>query len=92
MYLNKSSFVDFLVWYLGSSIIKRAFLSARCSEGGVYFGLQNVEIWWQGYGGLLLVDVRKKIKIKTLCQVNTKPFFIILQCGGNDLGKLGLKA
>ena len=53
--------------------------------------MQNVEIWWQGYGGLVLVDVRKKIR--TLCQVNSnKPSFIILHCGGNDLGKLDLKA
>ena len=77
------------MWCLGSSIIKRAFLSARCCEGGVSLGLQDVEIWWQGYGGLRLVDIRKKIR--TLCQVNSKPSFIILHCGGNDMGTLGLK-
>ncbi|XP_052690745.1 uncharacterized protein LOC128168633 [Crassostrea angulata] len=40
-------------WFVGSSIVKRAFVAARDRPSGVNLGLQRLRInmWWQGKGG-----------------------------------------
>lgn len=68
--------------------MKRAFLAARQSEG-LNLGLQNTAVWWQGYSGLSLLSVESKLE--TLIKVSDNPNFLILHCGGNDLGKVELK-
>ena len=61
-------------------------MAARAQQGGVNLGLQeNIEIWWQGYSGLSLVDLQKKLV--TLLTVSSAPDILIIHCGGNDLGK-----
>lgn len=76
------------VWCVGSSIVQRAFLAARQSEG-LNLGLKNTTVWWQGYSGLSILSV--KSKLETLSKVSVDPNFIILHCGGNDLGAVELK-
>ena len=72
---------------MGSSIIKHAFLTARSQPGGVNLGLSKdkFDIWWQGYSGLGLADLKKKLD--TLSQVNEPPNILLLHCGGNDIGR-----
>lgn len=83
------SFVDFVVWCLGSSLIKRAFVASRSLPGGPNLDLRGADVWWQGYGGLGLAELLKKINI--LVKVGDTPSFIILHCGGNDIGKIPCK-
>ena len=78
-----------MVWCVGSSIIKQAFIAARKRHGGVNLGLRVADLWWQGYSGLSL---KKTIdKIQTLEKVGEQPDFILLHCGGNDIGRISLK-
>lgn len=78
------------VWMVGSSIVKNAFIAARSRPGGISLGLStyNISLWWQGYGGLQLSQLRRKIKWISLFE--SSPDFIVLHCGGNDLGTLSL--
>ncbi|XP_078315322.1 uncharacterized protein LOC111107615 [Crassostrea virginica] len=87
-----SSEAEFHVWVVGSSIVKRAFVAARNRTGGVCLGLQRlgINIWWQGKGGMVWLDMYKKIK--TLLKVNDKPQYLILHCGANDVGSTPLKS
>lgn len=64
-------------------------MAARSLPGGPNLGLTKVEVWWQGYGGLGLVQLRGKLK--TLLKVADKPEFAIVHCGGNDIGKVPCK-
>lgn len=77
------------IWCLGSSIIKHAFAVARHRPGGINLGIEGVDIWWQGYGGLSLNDVIRKLG--TLKAIGEEPDFILLHCGGNDLGRTPIK-
>ncbi|XP_069131942.1 uncharacterized protein [Argopecten irradians] len=76
------------VWFLGSSIIKRAGIAARSRPGGLNLGLQRMgaNIFWQGYGGLGIQQVESKISL--LQSVAENPNILLLHCGGNDLGKI----
>lgn len=48
----------------------------------------GIELWWQGYGGLKFVDVAKKLRY--LATLQDSPQFIVMHCGGNDLGQIPL--
>ena len=75
---------------MGSLFIKQAFIVARRRPEGISFGLNGVEMLWQDYSGLSILDVIKKLKaIKAI--VDT-PDIIILHFGGNDLCGIGLKS
>ncbi|XP_052720177.1 uncharacterized protein LOC128191871 [Crassostrea angulata] len=78
------------VWIVGSSIIKHAAIEARVRPGGTSLGLKSmgIELWWQGYGGLKFVDVAKKLRY--LATLQDSPQFIVMHCGGNDLGQIPL--
>jgi len=75
-----------LVWCLGSSIIRNAFMAARGSYRGTNLGLdaQNMKLWWQGYSGITLLNLRRKLKV--LFKVGDEPTFVLIHCGGNDIG------
>jgi hypothetical protein len=91
MYSNEYKVIlgeQVLVWCVGSLIVKRAFLAARQAEG-LNLGIQNTTVWWQGYSGLSILSV--KSKLETLSKVSVDPNFIILHCGGNELGAVELK-
>eukprot|EP00105_Crassostrea_gigas_P009786 XP_011424869.1 PREDICTED: uncharacterized protein LOC105326498 isoform X2 [Crassostrea gigas] len=78
-------------WFVVSSIVKKAFVAARDSPGGVSLGPQRlgINMWWQGKGGMIWTDMYKKIK--TLLKVNDKPQYLIMHCAANDMGKTKLK-
>jgi hypothetical protein len=44
-----------------------------------------IKIWWQGYSGMKLHDV--KPKLWTMSSFEEAPDIIVLHCGGNDLGQ-----
>ncbi|XP_078320273.1 uncharacterized protein LOC111112779 [Crassostrea virginica] len=79
------------IWLVGSSIIKHAFLEAVLRPGGTNLTLerQNISLWWQGYSGLQLGKMTQKIR--SLKNVGPVPNFILIHCGGNDLGKLSVR-
>ena len=87
--LDKTSIIsDFSsVWILRSSIIKGAWLHARTRPGGSNLTLERlaIKIWWQGYSGMKLCDV--KPKLQTMFSFEEAPDIIVLHCGGNDLGQ-----
>ena len=53
-----------LVWIIGSSIVRNAFVHARTSSVGINFGLPRVglQLLWQGYGGMITCDVMSKVR------------------------------
>ena len=69
----------------GSSIIKRAFVASFLRPGGSDLNLDrlNITLWWQGYGGLEIVNAIQKLQV--LKQVGPLPSAIFIHCGGNDL-------
>lgn len=71
---------------MGSSIIKHAFLAAMLRTGGINLGLERlgIKIWWQGYAGLKFTDLKKKVIYLT--RLEEAPDFLVIHCGGNDLG------
>lgn len=71
---------------MGSSIIKRAFVAACNRTGGTNLTLDRLgmSIWWQGYGGLTLSNLRQKINL--LSKLSAEPDVIVIHCGGNDIG------
>lgn len=87
--LNKDVLGPVKVWLVGSSIVKHAFAVARSEQGGLQLGLENLDIWWQGYSGMNLRDVVPKLR--TLKEIGDKPDIILLHCGGNSLGRTPLK-
>ena len=78
------------VCIVGSSIIKHAALETRTSPEGTGLGLENlgIKLWWQGYGGLKFIDIAKKLRY--LSTLQDRPQFILMHCGGNDLGLISL--
>lgn len=69
--------------------MKHAFLAARGEKTGVNLGLP-LEIFWQGYSGLSLTAVKRKVA--SISNVTEGPSIILLHCGGNDLGRFPLKS
>lgn len=75
------------IWIFGSSIGKRAGLAARDRIGGC---LPNTNIWWQGYGGMILSQLLPKLRhLRTL---QNDPNIIIVHCRGNSLGLVKLES
>ncbi|XP_062585195.1 uncharacterized protein LOC134246866 [Saccostrea cucullata] len=79
------------IWLVGSSIIKHAFLEAVLRPGGTNLTLErkHISLWWQGYSGLQLSKTKQKIR--TLGKVGPVPNFILMHCGGNDLGNVSIR-
>lgn len=73
---------------MGSSIVRDAFTETHNRLGGRNLGLQrlNVDIWWQGRGGMVVFDIKKRIM--TLLSYEDPPQFIILHLGANDIGDI----
>ena len=80
---------DFLgrsrVWIVGSSIVKRASTCAFTRLGGLDLSLPNASIWWQGYGGMKLLDLVPKLRI--LLRYEDPPRYLIIHCGANNVGQ-----
>ena len=74
------------VWVVGSSIVKHAFVKARTSYDGVNMGLQrcNATVWWQGQGGMRWNQLERKLTY--LLTFEDPPDYLVLHCGGNDIG------
>jgi len=47
----------------------------------------NVDVWWQGYSGMRLLDLILKIQLLLNIRGN-RPGIIIVHVGGNDIGRL----
>ena len=76
---------------MGSSIIKQAFAVARRRPGGLDLGLTDFNLWWQGYGGMNLLEVIPKLKLLKKLG-GEEPDVILLHCGGNNIGRNPLKS
>uniref|UniRef100_A0A8W8LRM7 Uncharacterized protein n=1 Tax=Magallana gigas TaxID=29159 RepID=A0A8W8LRM7_MAGGI len=76
------------VWVIGSSIVKRASTESRERKGG--FGIAKTEIWWQGYGGMVLSQLIPKLRV--LRRIENDPDILIIHCGANSLGFIMFKA
>lgn len=48
----------------------------------------GLALWWQGYSGLKFTQL--KCKLNLLCNINTAPAYLLIHCGGNDIGRLAL--
>ena len=61
---------------------------ARQRPGGIQLGLERkgIQIWWQGYAGLKFLNLKKKVLYLAKINVEKLPDFILLHCGGNDIG------
>ena len=66
--------------------MKHAYISARTRPGGTNLGLERIgmKIWWQGYSGLKIINLKNKLWY--LKHLGEQPQFIVIHCGGNDLG------
>ena len=75
-----------LIWIIGSSIVRNAFVHTRKSSVGINLGLSRVglQLSWQGYGGMTTCDVMSKVR--NLKRVENLPGYIVLHVGGNGLG------
>lgn len=78
------------VWVIGSSIVKRASIESRERKGGLNLGIVNTEIWWQGYGGMVLSQLLPKLRV--LRRIENDPDVLIIHCGANSLGLIELKS
>ena len=78
-----------VIWCLGSSIVRDAFVHARSHEPGINLGIEQAVLWWQGYSGLRLKQTKQKIRC--LASYGDQPSIVVLHCGGNDLGHTDLK-
>ena len=71
------------VWIIGSSFIKRDFVSARSRADGIHLGLQarlQADLLWQGKGGMKWREIISKVK-HLLTFIN----MLVIHCGVNDL-------
>lgn len=72
---------------MGSSIIWQAFSYARMNGGSnLEFSPMEANIWWQGKGGMRWRHLLPKIR--QLLQYEDPPHFLVLHCGGNDIGQI----
>lgn len=78
------------MWIVGSSIIKRASWEARTHPGGLNLSFRriDIDIWWNGKGGMLSSMLRKHINSMLLQE--SSPHFLLIHVGANDLGNLSL--
>lgn len=75
------------VWILGSSIIKHAWLHSKNRPGGTNLGLERigVNLIWQGYSGMKLCQLKRRVR--NLLKFVDPPSYIVIHCGGNDIGE-----
>ena len=66
--------------------MKHAYISARTRPGRTNLGLESkgMKIWWHGYSGLKIFNLKNKQWY--LKHLGEQPQFIVIHCGGNDLG------
>lgn len=72
---------------MGSSIIKKAWCHSKSRPGGSGLNLDRygVRIWWQGYSGMKIWQLRPKIEI--MATYEHAPAILIIHCAGNDIGR-----
>lgn len=83
--INKIILGPVRVWIVGSSIIKRAAMSAVSRQGGLNLNLENTSVLWQGYSGMKLQDLNTRLS--TLLTLEDRPEFLIIHCGANNVGQ-----
>ena len=78
---------QYIVWVIGSSIIKHAFTHAKQYGVGINLGLDRfrVNIWWQGISGMKWCQVFKHMK--TLLCYEDPPQILVIHASGNDIGQ-----
>lgn len=75
------------VWIVGFSIIWQAFSHARLNGGSnLDFSPMEANIWWQGKGGMRWRHLLPKIR--QMLRYEDPPHFLVLHCGGNDIGQI----
>lgn len=74
------------MWLIGSSIVREAFVRSKHSSFGKDLQLRhlNASILWQAKGGMKWAEVLPKVK--HLLSFIDRPSYIIVHCGGNDIG------
>lgn len=83
--INKIILGPVRVWIVGSSIIKRAAMSAVSRQGGLNLNLENTSVLWQGYSGMKLQHLNTRLS--TLLTLEDRPEFLIIHCGANNVGQ-----
>ena len=73
------------IWIVGSSIVKHAFVRARSTKC-THLDLKRygASILWQGQSGLRWTDLEGKVN--QLLKFEDPPDFLVIHCGGNDIG------
>ncbi|XP_052790158.1 uncharacterized protein LOC128224375 [Mya arenaria] len=74
------------VWVVGSSIVRNAFMHAWMSDPNLK--MESCKLWWQGYGGLGIKEMERKINLLKRVNMCQPPAMIIMHCGGNDIGRI----
>ena len=71
---------------MGSSIVCNAFLWAKKTSFGANLDMKrhNAGIWWQGQRGMTWQKFERKVE--TLLQYEDPPDFLVIHCGGNNVG------
>lgn len=77
------------MWVVGSSIIRHAFCYARSHDANL--GIPNSAFWWQGYGGLSLKALVRKVTFLKHINEDGLPHVMIIHIGGNDIGQYPTK-
>ena len=73
------------IWIVGSSIVKHAFVRARCNGTvNMELGRHAASVWWQGQSGLRWGKLESKLN--TLLRYEDSPDMLVIHCGGNDIG------
>uniref|UniRef100_K1PXS7 Uncharacterized protein n=1 Tax=Magallana gigas TaxID=29159 RepID=K1PXS7_MAGGI len=77
--------VYYIIWIVGSSIIKNAFCHAKesCRGTDLQLDRHKASIFWQGKGGMRWAELYSKIK--TLLKVEDPPQILVIHCGGNNI-------
>lgn len=78
-------------WMFGSSIIKTAFVGTFVRPGWSILNIErlNISLWWQGNGGMELLNAIQKLEL--LKQVGPFPNAIFIHYVGNDLGRTSVR-
>lgn len=76
------------VWIFGYSIIKQFRVADILIIGGVNLSIPNVNIWWQGYNRIKLLDIVSKWQFLKNLKLKNSPAIIIMGCGTYIVGKI----
>lgn len=68
---------------MGSSIVKSLGIATRKIRGRLNLDLLNTFVWWQGYE-------EWKFKLRELQRYQDKPYYLVLNCGANNVGQIPL--